>query len=330
MKNIIYSIITVLILNTNVFALFGSGGGIVSDPTSYTYYAKQIKSMNDQIKTSLDQLKVINKANEYLNKANKIITESGERIYNPAKQIMGLANNVKSMQNKFNRMAKNAGKMGVERFFKSYHSTNEPLKDDVMKKWKDDFQALFDNKEDEKYQDLNEKIRRSIKNENYTAYQKANKDLNDYVKLKGIERNVIKKYALLAPMEIYNDYIMNEETVVSREENNQRIQDLAKQIMTEKDMIKQQQTTNQLLLEMLYVYQSQYELQMKFFYAISINTISSNQENSKVDLLKVKEAKENYRSSKDYIKSKSRDELIKHLQDLGRQGKKLRKKYKLL
>ena len=30
------------------------------------------------------------------------------------------------------------------------------------------------------------------------------------------------------------------------------------------------------------------------------------------------------------VKSKSRDELIKHLQDLGRQGKKLRKKYKLL
>lgn len=194
MKIKFIKIILLVILSVNNTLLYG--GMAVTDPTSYTYYAKQLKAMNDQIKGALDQLSVLNKANEALNTANDLMFNAGERIYNPQKQIMGLVNNINSIQRKFESMAERASNMGAERFFKENHNISEPLKDDVLKKWKDNFKALFDNKEDEKYQKLNDKVLKAIEDNDYVAYQKAVQDLNEYIKLKGIEQEALKKICL--------------------------------------------------------------------------------------------------------------------------------------
>jgi len=154
------AIITIF-LTKDLFALFGMGD-IVSDPTSYTYYAKEIKAMNDQIKTGLDQLDQFKKANDLINDTNDLIFNSGEKIYNPAKQIMGLVNNIENTKRKFERLAERVSTMGADRFFKDYHNVNEPLKDEILAKWKDNFNALFDNKEDKKYQELNEEVLKVI------------------------------------------------------------------------------------------------------------------------------------------------------------------------
>ena len=307
------TIITSLLIKES----FGIGGvgDVVSDPTSYTYYAKQIQAFNDQIKTGLDQLESFNKLNELADTANDLMNTTGERIYNPMKQIDGLINNVEGVQRKFERMAKRASDMGAERFFKDYHNINEPLKDEILTKWKDNFNALFDNKEDEKYQELNMNVLKSIQKKDYEAYQKAIDDLNGYIKLKGIEREALKKYALLAPLEIYNDYFVNEEVVEERKETTDRIKQLANQIKSEKDMVKQQQTTNQFLLEMLNIQQSQYELQMKFFYAVSMNLINEKS-NTKFDIKKIIDEREDYQDSKDKSKSDSINATEKYLQDL--------------
>ncbi len=313
MKIKFIKIILLVILSVNNTLLYG--GMAVTDPTSYTYYAKQLKAMNDQIKGALDQLSVLNKANEALNTANDLMFNAGERIYNPQKQIMGLVNNINSIQRKFESMAERASNMGAERFFKENHNISEPLKDDVLKKWKDNFKALFDNKEDEKYQKLNDKVLKAIEDNDYVAYQKAVQDLNEYIKLKGIEQEALKKYALLAPMEIYNDYFVNEQVVQERKEKMERIKQLANQINSENDVVKQQKTTNQFLLEMLNVQQAQYEMQMNFFYAISLNLINEKS-NSKFDMKKVIDEKENFGSSKDTVKSKATDSTEKYIDNL--------------
>jgi hypothetical protein len=302
MKTTLFKIILILILSVkDSFALFGAGD-VVSDPTSYTYYAKQIKAMNDQIKSALDQLEVLNKANDALNTANDLISNAGEKIYNPQKQIMGLVNNITGIQKKFENMAERASNMGVERFFKENHNIKEPLKDDILKKWKDNFNALFDNKEDEKYQKLNNKVLKAVQDNDYVGYQKAVEDLDEYNKMKKVEQEAMKKYALLAPLELYNDYFVNEEVVQERKDRAERIKQLANQINSEKDMVKQQQTTNQFLLEMLSIQQSQYEMQMNFFYAISMNLINEKT-NTKQDLEKVINEKEKYKDSKDGIET---------------------------
>lgn len=302
MKKNLFKIIIIMILTVkDCSALFGVGD-IVSDPTSYTYYAKEIKAMNDQLKTALDQVEYLNKANSALNKANDLIFNAGERVYNPQKQILGLVNNITGIQRKFENMAERASNMGAERFFKDYNNVKAPLKADILKKWKDNFNALFDNKEDEKYQKLNDKVLRAVQSNDYVAYQKAVEDLEAYNNMKKIEQDEIKKYALLAPLELYNDYFINEEVVNERKDKMERIKQLANQINSEKDVVKQQQTTNQFLLEMLNVQQAQYEMQMNFFYAISMNLINEKT-NTKQDIEKVIEKKEKFNGAKDGIET---------------------------
>lgn len=310
MKKNCFKIVLMGILIINNSLLYG-GGMAVTDPTSYTYYAKQLKTMNDQVKTGLDQLSVLNKANEGIKSANDLMFNAGERIYNPQKQIMGLVNNISSVQRNFESTAERASNMGAERFFKENHNVKEPLKDDVLKKWKDNFKGLFDNKEDEKYQKLNDKVLKAVQSNDYVGYQKAVQDLEAYNKIKKLEQEALKKYALLAPLELYNDYFVNEQVVQERKDRMNRIRQLANQINSEKDVVKQQQTTNQFLLEMLNIQLAQYEMQMNFFYAISLNLINEKT-NTKQDLEKVIENKEKYNSSRD----KEETEESKSVQDV--------------
>nr|WP_032072668.1 hypothetical protein [Aliarcobacter butzleri]AHG28767.1 hypothetical protein [Aliarcobacter butzleri] len=311
-KTLFKTIISLILINNMLF-----GGMVVSDPTSYTYYAQQIKAMNDQIKSALDQLEVLNKANEYLNTANDLMSNAGERIYNPSKQITGLVNNLSNIQRNFERTAQRASNMGVERFFKDYHNVKEPLKDDILKKWKDNFNALFDNKEDEKYQKLNNKVLKAVQDNDYQAYQKAVEDLDEYNKMKKLEQDAMRKYSLLAPMELYNDYFMNEEVVNERKEKMERIKQLANQINSEKDMVKQQQTTNQFLLEMLTIQQAQYEMQMSFFNAISMNLVNEKT-NTKQDMEKVISEKDKYNDRKDAIKTEESNSVKEALEELSK------------
>jgi len=116
-------------------------------------------------------------------------------------------------------------------------------------------------------------------------------------------------------MEVYNDYFMNEEIVKEREEQAKRIKQLADQIKSEKDMVKQQQTINQFLLEMVNTQLSQYELQMKFFYAVSMNMINEKS-NTKYDIKEIIEERKDYRDSKDSVKSDSSKSTEKYLENL--------------
>jgi len=134
------------------------------------------------------------------------------------------------------------------------------------------------------------------------------------------EQRALKKYALLAPMEIYNDYFVNEEVVKERKEKLERINQLANQILKEKDMVKQQQTTNQFLVEMLQVQQDQYELQMKFFYAVSLNLINEKS-NTKYDLNEVVEKRKDYRNSKDKVENKSEMSVDEYFNNLIKSSK---------
>ncbi|WP_321469306.1 hypothetical protein [Halarcobacter sp.] len=316
MKKHLIKFILIFVLSVkDLFGLMGMGD-IVSDPTSYSYYAKQIKAMNDEVKTALDQLESLNKVNDALDQANDLINNAGERIFNPKKTIMGIVDNITGIQDKFQSMTERVKNMGVERFFKEYHNINEPLKDELLEKWNEDFKSLFDNKEDEKYQDLNERVLSTIKSKNYIAYQKAVQDLNEYVKLKGIEQEALKKYSLLGILELYNDYFINESTVQERNESLARVKKLAEQIKSEQDVVKQQQTTNQFLLEMLNIQQAQYEMQMKFFYAVSMNMVSENS-NTNYDVKKVIEERKNYTNrNKKTMKNDSSISTEKYINNL--------------
>ena len=297
MKNKFILIVTIFILfGTKSFAIFGAGD-IVSDPTSYTYYAKEIKTMNDQLTTALDTLDQMDKVNGAIDKANSILNETGGKILNPQKKIQGLFDSMKSAKSKFSRLANKVSDVGVDYFFKNYHNVSEPLKEEILAKWKDNYTALFDDKEDEKYQELNEKVLSAIKSNNYTKYQKATNDLNTYLKLKNIEKKALKKYSLMATMDLYNDYFMNEEVVEERKEQDLRIQKYIDQIKTAEDMHKQQQTTNLILIEMLDFIKSQYEMQMKFFNAMAMSGVTNSK--AQYNLKDVIEQRKDYTNSKD-------------------------------
>lgn len=297
MKNKFILIVTIFILFcTQSFAIFGAGD-IVSDPTSYTYYAKEIKTMNDQLTTALDTLDQMDKVNGAIDKANSILNETGGKILNPQKKIQGLFDSMKSAKSKFSRLANKVQGIGAEHFFKNYHHVSEPLKEEILAKWKDNYTALFDDKEDKKYQELNAKVLSAIKSNNYTKYQKATNDLNTYLKLKNIEKKALKKYSLMATMDLYNDYFMNEEVVQERKEQDKRIQKYIDQIKTAEDMHKQQQTTNLILIEMLDFIKSQYEMQMKFFNAMAMSGVTNSK--AQYDLKDVIEQRKDFTNSKD-------------------------------
>ncbi len=315
---------SILFSSINAYALFGGGaGGIVSDPTSYTYMAKEIKIMNDQLQTAVQTLDQMDKVNSAIDQANNLILKSGEKIYNPQKTIMGLFNKMQSTKSKFERLANDVQNMGAERFFKDFHNVKEPIRADLLKKWKANFNGLFDDKQDEKYQELQKKVKDSVESNNYKSYEKAISNLKEYLKLKKIEREALKKYSLMATMDLYNEYFINADRVKEREEQNQRILDYVDQIATSTTMHNQQQTTNLILIELLDFAKSQYEMQMKFFYAISMNGINTKTK-VKYDIRKIIEEKENYQNEKSAssLKTPATKIFNNFIEDMTNKGKK--------
>ena len=212
MKTFIKIVLVFLLTTKNLFALFGMGD-IVSDPTSYTYYASQIKAMNDQIKSALDQLDQLNKVNQAMDKANDLIFNAGERIYNPSRQIQNLIRNVERTQSRFENLAERVKNMGAERFFKDHHNINAPLEQEAYEKWKNNISALFNNSEDEKYQELREELLKAQRKKDYLKYQQAVNNLGEYLRLKKIEQEALQKASLRAPIELFQEYFANEEVV---------------------------------------------------------------------------------------------------------------------
>lgn len=308
--------IKILLILTLSFNNCFAFGGVVTDPTSYTYYAKQIKAMNDQIKNALDQLEVLNKANDLIDKTNDLIFKSGEKIYNPTKKLQNLVRNVQRMQDRFKNMADRAKNMGAERFFKEYHHIEEPLEDKVYQKWKDNLSALFNNDEDEKYQKLKKAILNAQKTGNYLQYQKAVENMTTYLELKKKEQDGIKLSSFKAPIDLYQEYFLNADRVKERKLKREIIQDLSDEINNAEDMLKQQQLTNQFLLLMLETIDKQYEMQMRFYYALSIPKFQNSASTIDEELSKLKEEREKYRTSRNVNKKEAiveRDKYIKQL-----------------
>ena len=292
MQKIIAVVVACVTITTHSFALFGAGD-VVSDPTSYTYYAKQIKAMNDQIKSALDQLDQLNKVNKAMDEANKLIFESGERIYNPSRQIQNIMRNLTGLQSRFERISGRASELGMERFFKEYHNVDEPLRDEDYIEFRERFKKLFSNNEDETYQKLQQQVYRAIQSGDYSRYEVATANLNNYMRLKGIEREKLRRAALLGPTELYNDYFLNGETVDARKQKQEAVQDLIRQVEEEKDLLKQTQTTNHIMLELLEIAQNQYQMQMQFFNAISLVLMSDKEnQNAALDAETIERKKE--------------------------------------
>ncbi len=310
-----------ILMGVKAFAIFGAGD-IVSDPTSYSYYAKEIKTLNDQLTTALDTLDQVDKVNAELDKVSNILDETGGKILNPKKKLLGLVNSMKSVKSRFERLANKVEGIGVDHFFKEHHNVKAPMQAEIMKKWKENYDALFDDAKDEKYQILNEEVASAIKSNNYKKYQKSMNDLNTYMKLKNIEKEAVKKYSLLATTNLYNDYFMSEEVTEERKQQDERIQKYIDQIETASDMHKQQQTTNLILIELLGFVQSQYEMQMKFFNAISLNSITDGSKYN-YDLTQVVEQREDFTTARDtdILKTSASKLLESFLNDMEKKGK---------
>jgi len=301
MKHLLNYILILLLTYNNLFAF----GGIVTDPTSYTYYAKQLKSFNDEIKNGIEQLESLNKINELTTKANELIDDTGKLLYNPTNQIEGIVRGLQNTVGRFQNVAERVNNLNAEHLLKNYHNSDKPLKDDIYKKWVDNFEGLFDNSKDDNYLKLKERVDQSLAEKDFEAWQIATTELQQYLNLKKIERDQLKKYALLAPVEYYNDYFLNEDTIAMRKEREENIQRLIKQINTAKDIFKQQQTTNEILIEMLFLIQAQYELQMKYYNSVNLVLLNKDVENKAHDMEDIQKSREKFDNEK--VKDKRTD-----------------------
>jgi hypothetical protein len=330
MKKIINILIVAALAKTQVFALFGAGD-IVSDPTSYTYYMKQIKAMNDQLESAFKQVEELNKINQLTEKANDLLFNTGEKIFNPQKRILGIVNDLQSSISRMQSLGERVKNMGTERFIKDYHNVNKPLNNEEFEKWQAEFEKLFSLKDDETYEQLEDNLQKAIKSGDYKQYERAVNMFNDYIKIRNIEREKLRYYSLLAPSKWYNEYYLSEEGKKRRDDRFKKIGKYTMQIDNEKDLMKQQQTTNQILLLIVETIDEQYNLQMQFFNAMSIAVLSEkDQEQTDIEIEELKRTKEELKNSSS-AKLKTDDEKRKIRQklfdDLEREAKRNKKSY---
>ena len=321
MKTIVNIAIIFLLSTKNLFALFGVGD-IVSDPTSYTYYAQQIKAMNDQLKSALDQLDQLNKVNDAMDKANDLIFNAGERIYNPATQIQNLVRDIERTQSRFESLAEKAQNLGAERFLKNHHNINTPLEQEAFEKWKNNISALFNNSEDEKYQELREELLNAQRQKDYLKYQQAVNNLGEYLRLKKIEQEALQKASLRAPIELFQEYFANEEVVKLKNERKEQIKKLSNQINTEKDMLKQQQTTNEILILLIETVDKQYEMQMRYYYAMAIPMFKNESVSIELELKELKKEREEFDNANRIEKTPAIEARDKFKEELSKRGEK--------
>lgn len=305
-------LINLLIAFTLSFQTMYAGGMTVTDVGSYAYYAQQLKAINDGVKTALDQVESLNQLNNFAEETNKLIDDVGGLLYNPTSQIQGIVSGLTGTANRFEKIGEKVNNLNAEHFLKNYHNTNEPLKDDVYEKWVENFEGLFDNSKDKTYVQLKQRVDEALVSNDFKAWEIARAELDQYLKLKKIERDQLKKYALLAPVEYYNDYFLNEETIKQREERQENIQRLIKQINEVDDLFKQQQTTNEILIEVLFLIQAQYELQMKYYNSVNLTLLNQDISYKSHDMEQIQKSRQKF----DEEKSKdTREESIRDLEE---------------
>jgi hypothetical protein len=318
MKKIINILIVAALVKTQVFALFGAGD-IVSDPTSYTYYMKQIKAMNDQLESAFKQVEQLNKLNEITKKVEDLIFNTGEKIFNPQKRIIGIVGDLQSSISRMQSLAERVKNIGAERFIKDYHNVNKPLNNEEFEKWQAEFEKLFEDQNDETLIELDKKVQVAVKSGNYNKYERAVNEFNNYVRVKQIEKDKLMKFSLLAPSKWYNEYYLSEEGKKRRDDRFKKIEKYTMQIDNEKDLMKQQQTTNQILLLIVETIDEQYNLQMQFFNAMSILALSQfSMSSSLITAEELQEAKKKLENNEE-IKMLEDEEKRKSLEDLAKE-----------
>lgn len=305
MKKIISLILATILFAQNLFAM------VVTDPTSYTYYAQQLKTFNDSVKTSLEQLESINKLNELSNTANELLDDVSGLLYNPQNQIQGIYDNLVNSIERFEDIGERVSNMNATTFLKNYHNVkdNAPTGED-FKKWEENFEALFDNSKDDVYLNLKKRVDEALENKKYEDWGVARQDLDKYLYLKKLEREQLKKYSLLAPTEYYNDYYLNEETVAKREKTKQHIEKLTKQIDSSTDLMQQTQTTNQILIEMLSLLQGQYELSMMYYNSVSVVNLSTEVQNKEIDMKDIEKSRKKFDEEKNKDKTNTTEKAV--------------------
>lgn len=299
MKRLMILLLSMTIFLQNIFA----SGMAVTDIGSYTYYAQQLKSFNDSVKTALDQLESLNKLNELSDQTNELLDNVGGLLYNPENQIAGIYNGLLNSIDRFKDIGERVNNTNATYFLKNYHNVDEPLKDEIYAKWKLNFEGLFDNSKDEEYNKLKERVDEALTNRKYEQWQQAREELDKYLYYKKVEREQLKKYSLLAPAEYYNDYYMNEKTLEERKKRQETIEKLIKQIDSATDLMQQQQTTNQILIEMLNLIQGQYEMSMMYYNSVSIMAMANDTTNRSYDMKDIEKSRKKFDEEKDKDKN---------------------------
>ncbi|CAE10196.1 hypothetical protein [Wolinella succinogenes] len=283
---------------------------VVTDPGSYVHLMNTIKAINDQISIATDQLKEINKLNDMINETEKLIFESNEKLFNPATRIKNFVNNVQNIDRKLKRLANRIQETGIEQFVKNYHNSNADTKLYL--------EQLLRNDKDPLYKTLLEDYQKATHSGNYDSYVLASDRLNSYMKIKGVELNELKKEATYANLDALNNYLYNEDEIKEREEKVQRLADLLESIQNEIDMIKQQQITNTILMEMVEILTRQYEQSMKMDYALSLNMLVAANEINKEDVDKNKKRLEGGQRAEEG-KKKTAAEMMREKAERGKE-----------
>ncbi len=257
-----------------------------TDPVSYTWFAEQLKTANDKLRNAVDQLEEAKELNKGVDELQNITNITNSRLYDPRKNLKNISNNVMNLGSRFKRIGKKLANLTADDFMKSHHQVdkngeNNFNDDGVMTQrgWensKKGFIDTFSNDKDETYIMLTSAMYKAQEDGDYETYSIASQNFTNYLQMKGITREQVKQYALMAPVLVYRELFINPESVKESEKQREQIKDLVASIDDKNnamDIIKQTQITNQLLSLLLEYTRKEYDMSMKFMYAMTLAEI---------------------------------------------------------
>ncbi|MDR0579186.1 MAG: hypothetical protein LBG21_01090 [Campylobacteraceae bacterium] len=270
MKKIITALCSTLFLSTNVFAL---GGDVVTDPGSYVYYADQLKALNDQIKSAVEMLDQLDKANKMLNDVKTGINDVGNLISNPTSELQGFLYILRGLQNKVEKINNGINDVGLETFLTNSHmianSTDKIAANNFLN-------VLIKDENDETLKKLYDEYKRAMNEGTYEQFSLASDRLSAYLNAKGITFDQLKRDAAYAVIDAWRNYNLDVNEIQEREDRVKRWAQHLNNIQSSKDLLKQTQITNLILLDMAEILQKQYEHTMSMDYAISLGMIAGS------------------------------------------------------
>lgn len=270
MRKSFIALFTALFFSTDIFAL---GGDVVTDPGSYVYFADQLKALNDQVKSAIEMLDQLDKANQALNKVESGINQVGNLIYNPTNDLENFLTTLQRLQDRMEGISDNLDNIGLETFLKNSHFIANSTDRTASKSF---LNILTKDEDDETLQKLYDEYKRAMNEGSYEEFSLASDRLNAYLNAKGIALDQLKREAAYASIDAWHNYNLDEDEMQKRKDRIKNWQQHLKNIQSSKDLLKQTQITNFILLDMAEILQKQYEHTMAMDYAISLNMIAGS------------------------------------------------------